>query len=73
MARKYYNFGNYTPCGKLPKNVYMKLANTPLFDEDDVVGMLSDEYGYCISSCDVSVNNSTNTIYISNINWDTKE
>lgn len=78
MARKMYQLGEHTPCGRLPKNVTFVCDNpieldsneVSVGDSDEIVDKVSDTYGFCIVSCDVSYSSEGNMVYVTNIQWD---
>ena len=58
----------------LPKKIIIDNYNEKLSREEleeKILDGLSNEYGYCINSFTFKVKN--NTIYVSNIDWDTTE
>lgn len=59
---------------RLPKKVICDNYNENLSRdelEDKILDKLSDYYGYCVNSFNFEVKD--NTIYITNIDWDTTE
>lgn len=80
MAKHYYNMGERTPAGRLPKNVkYLTTAaewEATLGYEAD---LLSDNYGFCVNSCAVTTEYGDKldpdnvTVYFTDIDWDTDD
>lgn len=78
MAKKYYNLGDRTPTGRLPKNVRFT-TDVPTWEAcGDAEDTLSDTYGFCINSCTVTHEYDSSDpnvihIYVSDIDWDLSE
>lgn len=77
--KKFYELGERTPCGRLPKNVKF-LVSAEKWDAEcePAAEYLSDNYGFCVESCSVARNElphdpSWLKIYITNIKWDTTD
>lgn len=77
--KKFYELGERTPCGRLPKNVtYLVPADKWNAKCDPATEFLAENYGVWVESCSVAINElpydpSWLKIYITNIKWDTTD
>lgn len=78
--KRYYELGERTPCGRLPKNVSFTVKASDWDAEcDPAEEYLSDAYGFCVESmgevyrCSELDDPETIRIFITDIRWDTKD